>query len=54
MLANALRRVEKGGASALMDTNRELDQLVKAIGECKSKAEEDRIIGQEVEVGGAC
>ncbi len=29
---------------------RELDQLVKAIGECKSKAEEDRIIVQEVEV----
>jgi AP-4 complex subunit epsilon-1 len=29
---------------------RELDQLVKAIGECKSKAEEDRIILQEVEV----
>ena len=28
---------------------RELDSLVKAIGECKSKAEEDRIILQELE-----
>lgn len=28
---------------------RELDNLVKAIGECKSKAEEDRIIAQEVD-----
>ena len=27
----------------------ELDHLVKAIGECKSKAEEDRIIAQELE-----
>lgn len=29
---------------------RELDLLVKAIGECKSKAEEDRIISAEVDV----
>lgn len=28
----------------------EFDNLIKGIGECKSKAEEDRIIGQEVEV----
>lgn len=28
---------------------RELDVLVKAIGECRSKAEEDRIIGAEVD-----
>ncbi|EFJ52222.1 hypothetical protein VOLCADRAFT_87158 [Volvox carteri f. nagariensis] len=29
---------------------REFDNLVKAIGECKSKAEEDRVISQEVEL----
>lgn len=28
----------------------ELDRLVKAIGECKSKSEEDRIISAEVDV----
>jgi hypothetical protein len=28
----------------------ELDRLVKAIGECKSKSEEDRIIAAEVDV----
>ena len=38
------------GAKKAQGWSREFDTLIRAIGECKSKAEEDAIISREVEV----
>lgn len=46
----AAKLIQNIKASKFLKELKEFDNLIKAIGECKSKAEEDRIIVTELEV----